>query len=46
MLSTHVTEHFTDNLQMVLESATPTQLQEVAQRVLLPDTMLYCRAGV
>lgn len=46
MLSTHVTEHFTDNLRAALENATPTRLQEVAQRVLQPDLMLFCRAGV
>lgn len=46
MRSSHITELFTDHLRQALEETTPGQLQELAQRYLLPGEMVYCRAGV
>ena len=46
MLATDVNETFTDNLRQALQETTPSQLQELAQRMLRPDAMLFCRAGV
>jgi len=45
MLSTQVSEVFTDNLRQSLQTATPDRLQLLAQRFLHPDMMHYCRAG-
>lgn len=46
MLSARIDERFTDNLRQALAECTPTQLQGVAGRLLNPDAMVYCRAGV
>lgn len=45
MLATRVTEVFTDNLRQALAETTPAQLQQLAQRLLNPDDMVYCSAG-
>ena len=46
MMSTGVTETFTDNLRQALQATTAEQLQALARRLLQPDMMLYCRSGV
>lgn len=45
MLATGVTEQFTDNLRQAIEETTAEQLQELAQRLLSPENMLYCMVG-
>ena len=46
MLSSGITERFTDNLRLALESTSTEKLQSLAQRLLQPQEMVYCRAGV
>lgn len=46
MLSTGITERFTDNLRQALETTSAEKLQTLAQQLLQPQEMLYCRAGV
>ena len=45
MHATDVTEQLTQNLCKAIETTTAVQLQELAQRLLNPETMVYCRAG-
>lgn len=45
MLSSDVSETFTDNLREALLTTTPGHLLDLARRLLSPDAMLYCRAG-
>ena len=45
MLSTGVDETFTDNLRTAIKETTADQLHVLAQRLLNPDSMLYCRVS-
>lgn len=43
MMATGVDEVFTDNLRQAVKETTAAQLHTLAQRLLSPETMLYCR---
>jgi len=45
MSATHVTEQLTANLSRSLENTTAAQLQELARRLLNPESMTVCLAG-
>lgn len=46
MFATGITEQFTANLAHTLQHTTPSQLRQLAQRLLSPDEMVYCSAGL
>lgn len=46
MYATCLTEQLTDNIRRALHETTAAQLQELAQRLLNPEEVIVCRAGV
>lgn len=46
MFATGVTERFTTNLAHSLQYTTPSQLRQLARRLLSPDQMVFCSAGL